>query len=35
MRKTCLNCGEVFTMDYQIIYHECVEDNKNTEEENQ
>lgn len=25
MKKTCLNCGEVFTMSYQIIFHECEE----------
>jgi predicted nucleic acid-binding Zn-ribbon protein len=23
MKKTCLNCGEVFTMSHQIIFHEC------------
>ena len=34
MRKTCLNCGEVFTMAYQIIEHQCTE-NKNTEEASQ
>lgn len=23
--KTCLNCGEQFTMFYQIVFHECEE----------